>query len=105
MSSASLDVVTVTTTTLSTSSEMVVTTHLPYSITQLTIHPLKYTLLFNGSAVAHARSAPINKLTLANSQRSNSYILDVEENPPNDLTFLLSVSMVIDELLKSLNVG
>jgi hypothetical protein len=33
MSSASLDVVTITTTTLSTSSEMVVTTHLPYSIT------------------------------------------------------------------------
>ncbi len=105
MSSASLDVVTITTTTLSTSSEMVVTTHLPYSITQLKINPLEYTLLFNGSPVFHAWSATINKPSVFNLQRSSFYILDIEENPPNDLTFLLSLSMVIDELAKTLNIG
>jgi len=105
MSIASLDIITITTTTLSTSSEMVVTTHLPYSITQLKINPLEYTLLFNGSSVAHAWSVTINKPSVANLQRSSFYILDIEENPPNDLTFLFCLSMVIDELAKTLNIG
>ena len=105
MSIVFLDVITITTTTLSARSEMVVTTHLPYSITQLKIKPLEYTLLFNGSSIAHAWSVTNNKPSIANLQRSSFYILDIEENPPNDLTFLLCLSMVIDELAKTLNTG
>ena len=103
MSSASLDVITITTTALSSSSEMVVTTHLPYSITHLKVNPLEYTLLFNGSSVAHARSAAINTPSFVDVHRNSFYVLDIDENPPNDLTFLVSVSMVIDELAKTLN--
>ena len=102
--SASIDVITITTTTLSSNSEMVVTTHLPYSITQLKINPFEYTLLFNGSLIARVRSAAINKPSFTNLKRRSFYILDIEDNPPNDLTFLLSLSMAIDELAKTLNI-
>jgi hypothetical protein len=71
----------------------------------LKINPLEYTLLFNGSPIAHAWSATINKPSLANLQRNRFYILDIEENPLNDLTFLVSLSMIIDELAKTLNIG
>ena len=76
MFSATLDVVTITTTTLSTSSEMVVTTHLPSSITRLKINPLEFTLLFNGFRPAHAWCATISKNSLTNLRR-NSFHMSV----------------------------
>lgn len=102
MPSADLDVVTTTTTALSSRSEMVVTTHLPYTITNLTINPLEYILLFNSSPIARVRSPAVNKSSFAHLQRNSFYRLDIAENPPNDLTFLVSLSMVIDELAKIL---
>ena len=84
---------------------MVVTTHLPYAITQLKISPLEYTLLFNGSHVAHAWSGTIEKSSLTGLRRHDIYTLDIAENPLNNLTFLLSLAMVIDELSATFDLG
>lgn len=103
-SPASLDVVIVTTTTLSANSEMTVTTHLPYSIAQLKRNPLEYKLMFNSSLVAHTWSTMTNDPSANTLQRNSCYVFEIKETPQTDPTFLLCLAMVIDELSKTLDI-
>lgn len=79
---------------------ILMTTHLSYSITELKINPFEYKLLFTSTPIARVRNVAFNNSSFVILQRDSLYRLDLTENPPNDLTFVVSLSMVIDQLAK-----